>query len=66
MRRITGLAGVTTQLPPAEDNLPDRMRVYSRDFVEVETPMVHGGAAAWSFVTYSNALERDLYRKGRV
>jgi lysyl-tRNA synthetase class II len=64
VRRITGLSGVTTRLPPAEANLPDQMRVYSLDFVEVETPMVqmvHGSAAVRPFVTYSNALERDPY-----
>jgi lysyl-tRNA synthetase, class II len=41
-----------------------REMLHSLDFVEVETPMlqmVHGGAAARPFVTYSNALERDLY-----
>ena len=35
-----------------------------RDFMEVETPMMHpipGGAAARPFVTYHNALERELY-----
>lgn len=40
MRLIAGLSGVTTRLPPAEANLPHQMRVYSLDFVEVETPMV--------------------------
>ena len=41
-----------------------REMLHSLDFIEVETPMlqmVHGGAAARPFVTYSNALERDLY-----
>ncbi len=36
----------------------------SRDFVEVETPMMHpvlGGAAAKPFVTHHNALDMDLY-----
>ena len=36
----------------------------SRDFVEVETPMMQplaGGAAAKPFVTHHNALSRDLY-----
>lgn len=35
-----------------------------RGFLEVETPMLqtlHGGAAARPFVTYSNALDIDLY-----
>ncbi|MGH7787281.1 MAG: lysine--tRNA ligase [Candidatus Binatia bacterium] len=35
-----------------------------RDFVEVETPMMHpipGGAAAKPFVTHHNALDMDLY-----
>ncbi len=35
-----------------------------RDFIEVETPMMQaipGGAAAKPFVTYHNALSRDLY-----
>jgi lysyl-tRNA synthetase class 2 len=36
----------------------------SRDFIEVETPMMHpvaGGAAARPFVTRHNVLDRDLY-----
>ncbi|CAB4343961.1 unannotated protein [freshwater metagenome] len=36
----------------------------SRDFIEVETPMLqtmHGGAAARPFVTESNAFDMDLY-----
>lgn len=36
----------------------------SRDFLEVETPMlqtVHGGAAARPFTTHSNAMDMDLY-----
>jgi len=36
----------------------------SRDFIEVETPMMHslaGGAAARPFVTHHNALDLDLY-----
>ncbi|MFI5505127.1 lysine--tRNA ligase [Corynebacterium kutscheri] len=36
----------------------------SRDFLEVETPMLqtlHGGAAARPFQTHSNALDIDLY-----
>lgn len=36
----------------------------SRDFLEVETPMLqtlHGGAAARPFETHSNALDIDLY-----
>ncbi len=36
----------------------------SRDFLEVETPMMHpliGGAAARPFETYHNALDRKLY-----
>lgn len=38
--------------------------LWSRDFVEVETPMlqdVAGGAAARPFVTHMNALDRDFY-----
>jgi lysyl-tRNA synthetase class 2 len=38
--------------------------LHSRDFIEVETPMlqmVHGGAAARPFVMHSNALDTDLY-----
>ncbi|WP_189112571.1 lysine--tRNA ligase [Pilimelia terevasa] len=38
--------------------------LHTRDFVEVETPMLqtlHGGAAARPFVTHSNALDTDLY-----
>ena len=36
----------------------------SRDYMEVETPMLHpipGGAAARPFVTHHNALDSDLY-----
>lgn len=36
----------------------------SRDFIEVETPMMHpipGGAVARPFITKHNALDRDLY-----
>ena len=39
-------------------------RCSSRNFLEVETPMLqllHGGAAARPFVTHSNALDTDLY-----
>ncbi|HEX5596531.1 MAG TPA: lysine--tRNA ligase [Micromonosporaceae bacterium] len=41
-----------------------RDSLHSRDFLEVETPMLqllHGGAAARPFVTHSNALDADLY-----
>lgn len=41
-----------------------RDSLHSRDFVEIETPMLqllHGGAAARPFVTHSNALDTDLY-----
>src|ERR687893_2296969 len=41
-----------------------RDSLHSRDFIEVETPMLqllHGGAAARPFVTHSNALSTDLY-----
>jgi lysyl-tRNA synthetase class 2 len=41
-----------------------RGALHSRDFVEIETPMlqvVHGGATARPFVTHSNALDTDLY-----
>lgn len=37
-----------------------------RDFLEVETPMMHpiaGGAAARPFVTHHNALDMDLYMR---
>src|SRR5262249_27113952 len=36
----------------------------ARDFIEVETPMMHplpGGAAARPFTTHHNALDMDLY-----
>ncbi|NOX77255.1 MAG: lysine--tRNA ligase [Gammaproteobacteria bacterium] len=44
----------------------DYMRRFllERDFMEVETPMMHvipGGATARPFVTYHNALDMDLY-----
>jgi len=44
----------------------ERLRAFlsGRDFVEVETPMMHplaGGAAARPFVTHHNALDVDLY-----
>ena len=41
-----------------------RQAMLDRDFVEVETPMLHpipGGAAAKPFVTHHNALDTDLY-----
>lgn len=41
-----------------------RETLHSREFVEVETPMLqmlHGGAAARPFVTHSNAMDLDLY-----
>ncbi|MGH4021782.1 MAG: lysine--tRNA ligase [Pseudonocardiaceae bacterium] len=41
-----------------------RATLHSREFIEVETPMLqllHGGAAARPFVTHSNALDLDLY-----
>jgi lysyl-tRNA synthetase, class II len=41
-----------------------RQEMVARDFVEVETPMLHpipGGAAARPFVTHHNALDADLY-----
>ena len=41
-----------------------RAELAERDYVEVETPMLHpipGGAAAKPFVTHHNALETDLY-----
>jgi lysyl-tRNA synthetase, class II len=46
--------------------LVDRMRAFftARDFIEVETPMMHplpGGAAARPFTTHHNALDMDLY-----
>jgi lysyl-tRNA synthetase class 2 len=44
----------------------DRIRAFFtvRDFLEVETPMMHvlpGGAAARPFVTHHNTLDMDLY-----
>jgi len=58
--------------PQARDTVRTRASVvrslrdslHSRDFLEVETPMLqllHGGAAARPFVTHSNALDTDLY-----
>jgi lysyl-tRNA synthetase class 2 len=46
--------------------LIDRIRGFfaARDFIEVETPMMHpipGGAAARPFVTHHNTLDMDLY-----
>ncbi len=46
--------------------LIERIRAFftARDFVEVETPMMHpipGGAAARPFITHHNALDMDLY-----
>jgi len=44
--------------------LRDFMEAPGRDFVEVETPMMHpipGGAAARPFVTHHNALDIDMY-----
>ncbi len=41
-----------------------RQCLVERDFVEVETPMLHpipGGAAARPFVTHHNTLDTDLY-----
>ena len=41
-----------------------RENFHSRDYVELETPMlqvVHGGAAARPFVTHMNAFDMDLY-----
>ncbi len=41
-----------------------RETLHSRDFIEVETPvlqLLHGGAAARPFVTHSNAMDMDLY-----
>lgn len=41
-----------------------RTEMEDRDFVEVETPMLHpipGGAAATPFVTHHNALDAELY-----
>ena len=38
----------------------------ARDFLEVETPMMHpilGGAAARPFVTHHNALDMELYMR---
>ena len=58
--------------PAARDALRTRAAVVSalrqglasRDFIEVETPLlqpVHGGAAARPFTTHLNALDLDLY-----
>jgi lysyl-tRNA synthetase class 2 len=41
-----------------------RTSLKNRDFLEVETPMMHpipGGAVARPFVTKHNALDRELY-----
>ncbi len=41
-----------------------RDELHSRDYIEVETPMLqvqHGGAAARPFVTHMNAYDMDLY-----
>ena len=41
-----------------------RSSLKDRDFIEVETPMMHpipGGAVARPFITNHNALDRDLY-----
>ena len=41
-----------------------RLSLRNRDFIEVETPMMHpipGGAVARPFITKHNALDRDLY-----
>ena len=41
-----------------------RSSLKDRDFIEVETPMMHpipGGAVASPFITNHNALDRDLY-----
>lgn len=41
-----------------------RDSLHRRDFIEVETPVLgvlHGGATARPFVTYSNALDTNLY-----
>jgi lysyl-tRNA synthetase class 2 len=41
-----------------------RRSLKDRDFIEVETPMMHpipGGAVARPFITNHNALDRDLY-----
>ena len=51
-------------LTRAKTNASLRETFASRDFVEVETPMLqvmHGGAAARPFVTHSNAFDTDLY-----
>ena len=45
-------------------HIRDFMERPGRDFLEVETPMMHlipGGAAARPFVTHHNALDIDLY-----
>ncbi|HEX5863022.1 MAG TPA: lysine--tRNA ligase [Casimicrobiaceae bacterium] len=50
----------------ARSEIVQAMREFfvSRDYLEVETPMMHpipGGAAARPFITHHNALDTDLY-----
>ncbi|WP_349426024.1 lysine--tRNA ligase [Microbacterium sp. LWS13-1.2] len=53
-----------TVVARAKVNASLRSTFASRDFIEVETPMLqvqHGGASARPFITHANAFDADLY-----
>jgi lysyl-tRNA synthetase class 2 len=53
-----------TVVARAAVNASLRRTFATRDFIEVETPMLqvqHGGASARPFITHSNAFDADLY-----